>query len=421
MHPRSAISETIHPMQTDSLNNPVTLQNPASLPLLNDFVEGFIASQARAVNLLQLALTDLSPIVQACCAALHLFAENADAAKNAKPFIAAAQASTLQATPRELRFVHAVAAWAAGDVPRAIKLHQEQATEHPRDLVSLKLGQYHLFNTGDAAGMLTIAQACQTKSAHVPHFHGMLAFGYEQCHLLTQAETSARQGLYLTPKNGLQDPWAHPALAHVMLAQGRYTEGQAFMREASSHWQGLNSFMQTHNWWHQALFALELNQPEEALRLYDEQVWGVAKGYSQDQINAVSLLARLELAGVDVGPRWQDLVPYLTPRTHDHVLPFLDLQYLYGLARSGRPEADVLMRNLQAHSQALTDRQAAHTWQKVALPAARGVLAHARGQWRIASQQLGMALPQLQAIGGSHAQRDLFVRIHQDARARAGI
>lgn len=413
-------------MQTDSLNNPITLQHEASLPLLNDFVEGFISSQARAVNLLQLALTDHSPIVQSYCAALHLFAENADAAKNAQPFITAALASPIQATPREQRFVQAVAAWAAGDIPRAIKLHMEQATEHPRDLVSLKLGQYHLFNTGDAAGMLKIAQAAQAKSAHVPHFHGMLAFGYEQCHLLTQAETSARQGLYLTPKNGLQDPWAHHALAHVMLTQGRNAEGQAFMQEASSHWQGLNSFMLTHNHWHQALFALELNQPEEALRLYDEQVWGVAKDYSQDQINAVSLLARLALVGVDVGARWQDLAPYLAARTHDHVMPFLDLQYLYGLAkaeRSGadRPEADVLMRNLQAHATAQKDRAAAHTWQKVALPAARGLLAHARGQWRIASQQLGMALPQLQAIGGSHAQRDLFVRIHQDASARARI
>jgi hypothetical protein len=409
-------------MLTDSLNNPVTLQDPASLPLLGEFVDGFLSSQARAVNLLQLATLDASPIVQACCAALHLFAENADAAQNAQPFIAAARASPIQATPREQRFVQAVAAWAAGDIALAIKLHEEQAREHPRDLVSLKLGHYHLFNQGDAAGMLRIAQACQTQATRNPYFHGMLAFGYEQCHLMTQAEASAQQALALTPKGGLQDPWAHHALAHVMLAQGRHAHGQTFMREASAHWQGLNSFMLTHNHWHLALFALELNQPDEALRLYDEQVWGVAPDYSQDQINAVSLLARLELLGVDVGPRWHALATHLAPRTHDHVLPFLDLQYLYGLAKANQPQADVLIHNMQAHAMALPPRTAAaHTWQKIALPAARGLLAHAKGQWRIAAQQLGMALPQLQAIGGSHAQRDLFVRIQQDAAAQQKI
>ena len=40
-------------MSTDVLGNPVTLADPGSLGPLNDFVEGFIASEARAVNILQ--------------------------------------------------------------------------------------------------------------------------------------------------------------------------------------------------------------------------------------------------------------------------------------------------------------------------------------------------------------------------------
>jgi hypothetical protein len=131
--------------------------------------------------------------------------------------------------------------------------------------------------------------------------------------------------------------------------------------------------MVTHNWWHQALFALELDRADEVLALYDRQVWGVAKEYSQDQINAVSLLARLELAGSDVGPRWQELGGFLAQRTADHVLPFLNLQYLLGLARAGRPEADTLWRNLQAHAATVPEHDQA-TWQDVCLPAAQGLL-----------------------------------------------
>ncbi len=402
-------------MLTDSLGNAVTLLHAASVAAVNDFVEGFIASEARAIAPLAIADTDASPIVQAYCAALHMFAESRDAPANARPYIARALASAVTATPREQRFVQAVKAWVDADMARAIALHEEQAREHPRDLASLKLGQYHLFNRGDSPGMLRLALAALPAAGDVPYLHGMLAFGWEQCHLLTQAEAAARRAIQLRRK----EPWAHHALAHVLLTQGRIREGQAFLADVSDTWTGLNSFMVTHNWWHQALFALELDDHTEVLRLYDTQVWGVVKDYSQDQINAVSLLARLELAGVDVGHRWQDLGGYLAVRTADHVLPFLDMQYLYGLARAGRPEADMLMRNIEAHAATVppADRDA---WQRVGLPASRGLIAHARGDWPRAAHELGSALPRLVEIGGSHAQRDLFAQVHLDALVRSG-
>lgn len=399
-------------MWTDSLGNPVTLRDEGSLAAVNDFVEGFIASEARAVNILAAAPGDSSAIVQAYAAAVHMFAESRDAPTNAQPFLERAQAAASTATPREQRFIEAVAAWVAGDIPRAIALHEEQAREHPRDLASLKLGHYHLFNRGDSPGMLRIALAALPAAGDVPYLHGMLAFAWEQCHALEQAEAAARRAIALRRK----EPWAHHALAHVMLTQGRIHEGHAFLQDVSGTWEGLNSFMVTHNWWHQALFALELDRDEEVLALHDRQVWGVAKDYTQDQINAVSLLARLELAGVDVGDRWQDIGSYLAQRTADQVLPFLDMQYLYGLARAGRAEAGALMRNIEARAAA--DDSGA--WRQVALPASRGLLAHAAGNYATAVEQLGHALPRLLETGGSHAQRDLFSQIHLDAMIRSG-
>jgi hypothetical protein len=402
-------------VQTDRLGNPITLQDAASLGALNDFVEGFISCEARVANVLQLADTDHSAIVQAFCAALHMFAESGEAPANARPFIERARAAAWAATPREQRLVAAIAAWVEGDIALAIRLHEEQARECPRDLVSLKLGHYHLFNRGDAPGMLRMALGVVDAASDVPYLYGMLAFAWEQCHLLREAEAAAWQGVAMCRK----EPWAHHALAHVMLTEGRIGEGLDFMRSMSDTWTDLNSFMVTHNRWHQALFALELAQHDEVLRLYDETVWGVVKTYSQDQINAVSLLARLELAGVDVGPRWQDVGQYLAARLDDHVLPFLDMQYLYGLARAQRPEAAVLLRNIEQYAARAPDAVRA-TWQQVCLPASRGLLAHARGEHARAVEELGQALPRLIAIGGSHAQRDLFAQVYLDALIRSG-
>ena len=83
----------MHTPLSDALGNPVSLADPASLGPLNDFVEGFIACEARVANVLQVAQTDASPLVQACCAALHMFAESGEAARNAAPFIEAARQS----------------------------------------------------------------------------------------------------------------------------------------------------------------------------------------------------------------------------------------------------------------------------------------------------------------------------------------
>lgn len=398
----------------DSLGNAVTLNASDSLAAVDDFVMGFISCESRAANVLA-AAQDPSPLVQAYCAALHMFAESHDAVVNARPFIERAQTDAMHITPREQRFIAAVAAWVAGDIAHAIALHHEQAREFPRDLVSLKLGQYHCFNTGDGPGMLRLALAARPASADVPYVHGMTAFGFEQCHLMREAETSARHAIAMCRK----EPWAHHALGHVMLTEGRLREGLAFMQEVSDSWTGLNSFMVTHNWWHIALFLIDLGRDVEALAVYDRHVWGVVKAYSQDQIGAASLLARFELAGIDVGERWQELAGHLADRLDDHVLPFLDLQYLYGLARAGRPEADTLLHNIEAFApNAPASTRAA--WQRVGVPAAHGLLAHARGDHAAAIAGLGQALPRLMEIGGSHAQRDLFEQVYLDALVRNG-
>ena len=402
---------------TDPLGLPVTLADASSAGAVVDFVEGFLRYEARIVRILD-AAADPSVYVQTCCAALHMFSESAQGPRNAQPFIARALASPLPCSAREVVLARSVAAWVAGDMAQAVALLQTLLREHPRDLVALKLAQYHLFNQGDSPAMLRLALGSLQAGADVAQLHGMLAFAWEQCHLLEQAERAARRALAMRPR----EPWAQHALAHVMLTQGRLHEGLDFMRAASAGWVGLNSFMHTHNWWHLALFALELDRPDEVLHLYDTQVWGIAPEYSQDQIGAVSLLARLELAGVPVGPRWAALALYLRQRTADHVLPFLDLQYLYGLARAGLPEADALHAHIAAHANALQaqGQPQAALWCAVCVPASAGLLAHARGDWAAAVRGLGQALPRMLEIGGSHAQRDLFDQIYLDALMRGG-
>jgi hypothetical protein len=148
-------------------------------------------------------------------------------------------------------------------------------------------------------------------------------------------------------------------------------------------------------------------------------IWGLAKDYSQDQVGAVSLLARMEFAGVDVGDRWADVADHIVLRGKDTVNAFLTLQYLYALGRTLRPEVQELIHAIEDRAADATQYDCT-AWAEVALPATRGIIAHTKGDWPTAIAELGRALPRMSECGGSHAQRDLFEQIHLDALVKDG-
>lgn len=402
-------------MAHDYLGNPVSSADPAALAAVDDFVRGFLRYEPTLDSVATVAGGAPQEVLANVYAGmLNMLLEAPEAPANARRFLEAAEVAP-GANDREARLTAHLRAWVDGDIPRALQVTAALASDYPRDLAAVKLHQYHAFNLGDFPEMLRIIETVADANADVAQMHGMRAFALEQCHLLDEAEAAAGRALALYP----DEPWAHHALAHVMLTQGRIPEGAAFMEGVSTSWAGLNSFMYTHNWWHLALFYLSQGRGEAALEVYDRHVWARVKSYSQDQVGAVSLLARLEFAGVDVRDRWADVAEHLAPRAEDTVQPFLSLQYLYGLARAGRPEADRLMNAIHREAQAAPafSREA---WADVAAPAAEGILAFLRGDGATAVRNLGRALPCMAEIGGSHAQRDLFEQIHLEALLSAG-
>jgi tetratricopeptide (TPR) repeat protein len=341
--------------------------------------------------------------------------EAPEGAQRAAKYLAAAERAAPLATRREQLNAAVLRAWVDDDLARALRLCDQISDEFPRDLVIVKTHQYFEFNRGNSPEMLRVALKVAAANADVPYVHGMTAFAYEQCHLLNEAESEARSALNMRRK----EPWAQHALAHVLLTRGRIDEGARFLEEMTDTWTGLNSFMFTHIGWHLALFYLSQGRDQKVLDLYDRQCWGIAKDYSQDQIGAVSLLARLEIAGIEVGPRWQELGSHLAARAHDTVLPFLTLQYLYGLARAGRPEAEMLLESVRRYAETAPSftREA---WRDVALPGCEGLYAYVRGDYAQAWRHLASSVPRMAEAGGSHAQRDLFEQILLDTAVKGG-
>ena len=403
-------------MQRDYLGNPLTGQREDTLRSIDDFIEGYLAYETRAERILQAADADPeSCMANVYAGMLWMLLEAPEAPSRAQKYLLAAEKAAPGATRRELINAAMLRAWVDADLQRTIRLCDQVSDEFPRDLSIVKTHQYFEFNRGNSPEMLRVALKVAAANADVPYVYGMKAFGYEQCHLLDEAESEARSALAMRRK----EPWAQHALAHVLLTRGRMDEGAQFLEEAADTWSGLNSFMLTHIWWHLALFYLSQGRDREALEVYDRHCWGIAKDYSQDQVGAISLLARLEIAGIEVADRWEDLADHLAARARDTVQPFLTLQYLYGLARARRPQAETLLQTVRDHALGAPPYMRV-VWREVALPGCEGLYAYARGDYDRAWHYLSNVAPRMAEAGGSHAQRDLFEQILLDAALKSG-
>ena len=404
-------------MLQDSQGLDVSTDSPETIAAINRYTDQALAYGKDAVAIFQgIAADPECAIANAHAAALYLSQERAQSRRQALPYLQAAKQYKDKATEREKLYISAVEAWAAGAIGQSLAYLEILVEKFPRDVVAVQMGQYHYFYQGNQEALLSIAEKVLPTNRENHYLHGMVAFGLEQCHRLEEAEAMGRRATEMNRN----DPWAHHAVAHVMEMQGRLEEGIAWMESLSDSWENCNSMLYTHNWWHIALYYLEQQDFQKVLSLYDTHVWGRAwKDSSKDPIGAIALLLRLELRGVDVSARWRELASHLTARIHEHALPFQDLHYIYAFSRAGQSDqVTEMLLSMQSYAKA-ADPSVQKAWNEVAVPAARGMAAHAQGKWERAIAEFGSILSRLHTIGGSHAQRDLFEQVYLDAWLRA--
>ena len=166
---------------------------------------------------------------------------------------------------------------------------------------------------------------------------------------------------------------------------------------------------------------LDQGQIDVVFDLYDRDIRKDQTDDYRDISNATSLLMRLELEGVDVGDRWQELADLSAARTEDGCLIFADLHYLLALSAENR-NSDIAQMLGRMHRDAEnTTQDMSVRMNKPGLDAAIGLEAFGDARYADAFAHLADARDTMQLAGGSHAQRDVFERMTIDAGLRAGL
>jgi tetratricopeptide (TPR) repeat protein len=405
----------------DIFGQDTSLTDAAALRDWNAVQMGVLAHAAATPTHLA-ALLKAAPgfaLGQACKGMFYLLLGRSELIPTAREALAAAQANYEDALPRERLYIDALEIWMAGRLSGAIAKMEQVLRDHPQDSLAMKLSHSIRFVLGDGVGMRRsierIMPAYDTRHPGQGYLLGCHAFSLEETGAYEKAGNTGRQALWTAP----DDAWGLHAVAHVHDMTGNAKAGLEWLEGREAAWSHCNNF-RYHVWWHKALMHLDLGQTDQVLDLYDREIRSDKTDDYRDISNGTSLLMRLELDGIDVGNRWEELSELSANRTEDGCLIFADLHYLLALAGHDQQAATTrLVQRIHADAKNRPDE----TGQRMATPGcsmASGLEAFGDGNYASAFANLAQARGSLQLAGGSHAQRDVFERITIDAGLRAG-
>ncbi|MGE0258432.1 MAG: tetratricopeptide repeat protein [Alphaproteobacteria bacterium] len=327
-------------------------------------------------------------------------------------------ADQLACDGRERGHVATIGQLVAGSWHEAAGTLEDLSIEHPRDVLALQAGHQIDFFTGNARMLRDrIARVLPAWTPGMPGYHAMLgmhAFGLEETGDYARAEAEGRKGVELEPRDG----WAQHAVAHVMEMQCRQRDGIAWMRADPEAW-SRDSFFCVHNWWHLALYHLDLGETGEVLALFDGPIFGGRSTVVLDMIDASALLWRLHLRGVEVGDRWNAVADNWEPLATAGNYAFNDVHAMMAFVGAGRSGASETL--LASHAEAIVRAgDNASFTREVGHPLAKAIQAFGEGDYASAVRRLRPIRNIAHRFGGSHAQRDVIDLTLIEAAFRSG-
>jgi tetratricopeptide (TPR) repeat protein len=316
---------------------------------------------------------------------------------------------------RELHHLRAARHWVEGDWEATTRSLERALLCHPRDLLALKVAQDLYFFLGNRLELRdTAARVLPAWPRELPgwgYVQGIYAFGLEENADYRQAEARARAALDHNPR----DVWSVHALAHVFEMEGNQRDGVDFLTASAPDWSP--SFFAIHNWWHRGLYHLELGEIGEALALYDDPIRAARSTEWLDVVDAAALLWRLSLFGVDVTERAEQLAADIDDLVGSPVYIFNDWHAVMAFGLAGNVERTERVIASNRHLAAPTNAGAA---ERAGLALLEAFAAFAAGHPDRAIDLLIDIRPRANAVGGSHAQRDVIDLTLIAAAARGG-
>ncbi len=407
-------------MLQDRQGNTVSCVSADAVELFDRAVEAFNIYRGDPIALVNEAIAAAPDFTMAHALKAYLLAVATEPQAAADARTVFEHAHSLPANEREASHLRAIELVLQGQWTAAALALDHHNVRFPLDLIGVQCGHLMDFYRGNARDLRDrIARVLPHWTPSVPGFPvvlGMYAFGLEEMGDYARAEETGRRALDAEPL----DAWAHHAVTHVMEMQGRAQDGIDWMMARESAWSGDDNFFKVHNWWHRAVFHLDLGQIDPVLALYDGPIRKDRSAVVLDMIDASALLWRLNLCGHDVGDRWQELAALWDQHADGTLYPFNDWHAVMAYLGAGRDNE--ITRIMQRYRERAEEKSETAAWaREIALPLIEGFTAFWHGDYESTVARLHPVRFIANRFGGSHAQRDVIDWTLTEAALQGGL
>ncbi|MFV2040269.1 MAG: tetratricopeptide repeat protein [Acidimicrobiales bacterium] len=301
-----------------------------------------------------------------------------------------------------------------GDFGAAARAWDELGTSG-FDMAATRFAHDVYLHVGDAQGRI---RSSKTAIERWPEDHpgygavlGQHAFALEEVGAYNEAERAGQAALALDP----DDLWALHALAHVYESTDAHEPAMRLLMSTQNRWVE-QELLAAHIWWHLAIRLLAAGRHQEALGIFDSSMPEASTAFRLCDVT--SLLWRLELRDVDVGPRWQALADAWAPIEERHTCGFLDMHAALAFSRSpDHAGAELFWDGLAAAHEGDTSENA-ETFRSAVRPLVAAIRLFGAGRYQEAAAGFAAVSKDVPRVGGSIAQREIVALTETEARQR---
>ena len=393
---------------TDARELPVTAESASEIASIDCFTSRLLRIDRGAESILEDAKSfPGNPLIQLYAAAFCLFGQTCASDLAGVAYLKAAEPLLIFANERERMLHQALTCWARKDHLGAVDRLEGITERWPRDLLAAKTSEFLYYVLGqqyEGRRFLRHMTRLAASNNDDSDFLSMHAFAHELCGDVDAARRTVDRSLELDIKN----PWAHHCAAHIYLREGDADGGVKALESYLPIWIGAGRVIHSHNAWHLAVAHLEALDTERALELFRRHIWNITPDMVVEQVDAISLLWRLEMAGVSVEGHWDSIADRVEAHLDARYMPFLDAHFVYALASAGRAAVVDQWLARVAQRSTSSDLEARRSWAPVGRSLVEASAALAQGDAARSAALLDPVMSDITVVGGSDAQVDLF-------------
>lgn len=350
-------------------------------------------------------------ILQVYASIFYLYGQTAEMQHKASRHLDFASHLLERANERERSLYSVAWLWLNQLLAEALKNIERHCFKWPEDLTAIKIAEFLFYCKGqkyESQRFLRLTSHCYHNHKEDPFFLAIHSFALELCGKYDESWRVVDQALRIDKEN----PWAHHTLSHLYINKGLIDKGIEILERYSPLWSKFNHLIESHNFWHLALLYLENLDFEKTQSIYLRADWTNQSQLVGEEIDAASLLWRLDSEGINQSLNWKKLAESIGEHANFVEIPFLSVQLCYALKKGGREEAlaEALTQiNQFAYEQIKEER---FVWREVGLPLLYGSLAYADRDYKQCLHYFDSIIEKMGCVGGSDVQIDLFYQTY---------